>query len=399
MNGETVADIVPGAKDATNSDILTVYSKISGIYAVYRTRERVSVQFADDQTLGSEQRRALVKLNPLRGQINGLIDGWRAIDDDDYRPPHRLLFWRRVHACEIKAKVAMFDRRVSDALIMALQSDQDHAEILLGEIKADLLEERTSAARIDYVAVAALVTALLLIVSGIAGGTAFGLLKSTKPEQVLWLACGAGALGALFSTGIAMRTRQILTDLQVRENRTDAIVRICIGALAGVLLVAMLMAKVVSFDFGAGARSPDAMAEWGDIDIKWILYALVAFIGGFSERLVAGLLEKASAAAAAPSNPLAGATPPATGSGPTATETNPLGLQRSDDDTEAHRSREAPAGDDADGCLAEEEGGPDDATDDSQLPAATGGVEEIEEMPAPASENPQGRARDEELRP
>ena len=357
MTGETVADIVPGAKDSTGSRILIVYSKIREVYAVYGTRDRVSIQFADDQKLGCQQRRALVNLNPYRGQINGLIDGWRAVGEKGYRAPRSFLFWRSVSKCEVRAKVAMFDRRVADALIMALQGDPCHAAGLLAEIKTDLLAERTSTARIDYIAIAALVTVAILLLAGIVGSSLLGLAELTAPARLLWLACGAGALGALFSTGIAMRSRQILTDLQVRENRADAIVRICIGSIAGVLLVAMLMAKVVTFNFMSGLPSDPGAAAVG-AEPGWLLCALVAFVGGFSERLVSGLLERASAGGAAPNNPLAGSTTLPAGADLNANEKNPLGLSKDGDEDkprpgppaaaandEAEESGDAPAAD------------------------------------------------------
>jgi hypothetical protein len=381
MNGETVADIVPGAKDSTGSRILTVYSKIRKTYAVYGTRERVSIQFADDQVLGSEQRRALVNLNPHRGQINGLIDGWRAVGEKGYHAPQRLLFWRAVSKCEIRAKVAMFDRRVADALVMALQADPCHAAALLAEIKTDLLAERTSAARIDYIAIAALVTAAILLVAGIVGSSLFGLAGLTAPARLLWLAGGAGALGALFSTGIAMRSRQILTDLQVRENRADAIVRICIGSVAGVLLVAMLMAKIVTFNFVPGLPA-ESGASAGGAEPSWLLCALVAFVAGFSERLVSGLLERAGASGAVQNNPLAGSTAaPAAGTALAANENNPLGLARSGDEDKARPAAPADADRTAGKLLAAEGTDSGEAPYDGPAAAANDEVGEAGDAP------------------
>ena len=69
-----VADIIKGGKDLTGAEIETVYSKVNATYAVYRTAERVMVQYADEERLGAEQRLALSPLNPIRGEINGLID-------------------------------------------------------------------------------------------------------------------------------------------------------------------------------------------------------------------------------------------------------------------------------------------------------------------------------------
>ena len=341
MNGGTVADIVVGRKDSTGSEILAVYYKICATYAVYGTRDRVGIQFADAPALGAEQRKALTRLNPLPGQINGLIDGWRRSDG---KKPFWLFFWRRADS---------------------------------KEIKADLIEERTSTARIDYVAIAALTATILILVACILTQSRYRSIYEYSPEGItLWRAFGAGALGALFSTGVAMRSRQILTDLQLRENRTDAIVRICIGAIAGVLLVAMLDAQIAKFSLGSGDIS---IPKSGDT--RWLIVAFIAFVAGFSERLVTGLLDRATAAAATQPNPLAGSatgTSRSGGGGTISNETNPLGLQRPDGGAGngGEGGAATPADDHEEGCLAEDEGNEEEATDDTQLPPATGGVEE-----------------------
>lgn len=378
MNGETVADIVTGADDSTGAKILTVYSKIREKYAVYRTRERVGIQFADSPELGGEQRKALAKLNPLRGQINGLIDGWRAAGESGHRSNWKVLFWRSVDSHEVRAKAAMFDRRVADALAMGLQGDPDHAEALLAEIKADLVEERTSVARIDYMAIASLTAAVIVIIACILTRRRSQWIYEFSPVALtLWLAFGAGALGALFSTGMAMRTRGILTDLQLRENRTDAIVRIFIGAIAGVLLVGMLVSGIVTFGLGEGNISLPTG------HLRWVVVGFAAFVAGFSERLVPGLLERATAAAARQRNPLLGSSPAAPGptaGGTTANEANPLGLQRTasadqPDPASAHAGELAVAEEHVDGCVEDVELDEAEATQDVELPPARGGVE------------------------
>ena len=183
MNGETVADIKKGALDSTEAEILTVYAKVIGRYAVYRTSERVMVQFADDQALGAEQRLALAPLNPLLGQVNGLIDGWRLHVQD-----------------KMKAKAAIFDRRIADALRLGLQGQVTHAEALLREIKEDLLEERTSPARVNYLLVASGAALALILLACFATSTPFRTWYDYSPDGWrAWLGFGAGALGATAS--------------------------------------------------------------------------------------------------------------------------------------------------------------------------------------------------------
>ena len=324
MSGASVADIVKGKHDATGEEILCVYAKVLRRYAVYRTAQRVMIQHADDQDMGAEQRAAIAPLNPVRGQINGLIDGWRGNRDP-----------------KAKAKAALFDRRVADALCLGLQGQVDHAELLLREIKDEVLEKRTAPARVNYILVAAATALVLMLVAAIATSTPYRTLYAYSAQGWdLWLGAGAGALGALFSTGIAMRTRAILTDLEPVENRADAAARVAIGAIAGMVLVGLITAGNISLSFGEtglSARGPNA----------WIGMAAAGFAAGFLERLVPGLLEGSaiSGRTGSATNSLAGGTPPAgamrgaTG----ASEQHPLGRPQSPVNGRAVETRPAAA--------------------------------------------------------
>ena len=353
MDGTTVAEIVSGRKDSAGKEILCVYAKVSQVYAVYRTEERVVVQYADDPALGADQRKALAPLNPLRGQINGLIDGWRL--DDRH---------------EQSSKATLFDRRVADALVMALQGDPAHAETLLAEVKADLLEERTSPARVSYMIWAAIAAAGVLAVA-----LAFSelLFRGEATASSLWLGTAAGAIGALFSTAIGMRTRAILTDLHWRENRMDAILRIGIGAIAGAVLVGLLLSDLIELrvgDAAVGAAQRPA----------WLVLALAGFFAGFSERLIPDLLDKVAVATRAAAKPPAASAVPKGGATGPAGETNPLGRPAEPAGSAAESaqvSEEAEGAEhEVDGCVSDIPISEDEITDDSQLPAAMGGVEE-----------------------
>jgi hypothetical protein len=301
---DTIADLMKGGTDCGGAEILTIYTKVSGTFAVYRTRERVVIHYSDDPVLGAEQRKALAPLNPLRGQITGLVDGWRVDEREKFA-----------------SRAALFDRRLADALIVALQGFVTQAEVLLREIRDDVLAERTSLARVYYAVWAAGAAALLVLIACIATSPLIqGAHDFSSEAETLWLATGAGALGALFSTMIALRRRTVLTDLQPRENQADAIVRIAIGAMAGVLLVTFLESDFVSLSLSGEPLLPKG-AE-GD---RWLRVAAAAFLGGFSERLIPDLLEKSAAAASAGAgaNPLAGQATVANPA-PAGGEANPL---------------------------------------------------------------------------
>jgi hypothetical protein len=359
--GTSVADIVVGNTDSTGATILTVYAKVSCKYAVYRTHERVVVHFADDQAAGDSQRAALAQLNALRGQINGLINGWRTSP-------------RSRGYCRATA----FDRRVADALGVALQntpSAVEDAKAMLAAIKEDIFGVRTARARVYY-GVGAAAAALILILLACLFTWKFydsNIYAYSPDGRLLWLALGAGALGAFFSIAVRLQTRAILTDLQKRETISDALTRVAIGAIAGLVLVTVFQTRLVTVSLGniaIAAARPDS----------WLTPAFVAFLAGFSEMLVPGLLDRGSVAPGrgrgAGTDPLAGseANPvraPVTilapaGPGPASCGAPPGG-----------GAGEPPRpDDDVDGGVEGVELSADDITRDVELPAAQGGVEE-----------------------
>lgn len=299
-----VADIVVGKLDAAGSEIETVYSKVVPTYAVYRTAERIVIQYADDDKLGADQRLALAPLNVLKGEINGLIDGWRS----SVVPADNSL-------------ARLFDRRVADAVTIALQGDQANPLTLLQTIKADVLAERTSRARSQYLGVAAVVSVGTFLVASI---LCSGFVPIYANYHALWQAAGFGALGALFSIAISIRDRSILTDLQNRDNTVDAVLRIFIGATAAAILVCLIDIKLVTVSLGGGSSALPP----SDPSVLWAFEIVIAFIAGFSERWVSDLLQRTANLLAANSNPIAGnagAPAAARKDAAVADEKNPLG--------------------------------------------------------------------------
>jgi len=360
MGRSTVSSLVKDKDDSTGAKIETVYAKVVPLYAVYRTAERVIVQYADDDALGSEQRRALIESNPVKGEINGLIDGWRKSKSESQRSRARL-----------------FDRRVADALVVALQGDGAHALELLTDTKRDIVAERTSIARTSYLFTSCAMTALLVLIFGAfyvrdaATRGADGFFDS------MCLSAAVGALGAFFSIALAIRGRQIGTDLQWRDNHTDALLRVVIGAISGMVLYWLLHAKIVTFGFGNVSFGEGNAAT--SLDVKRCLLLVTAFAAGFTERLVGDLLGRAVLGSpGSATNPLAGtARAPATAStaGKTAaTETNPLGNPPVSAGRAVATEPEPCADDLVDGCLSHVALNPDERTRDVELPEASGGV-------------------------
>ena len=286
MDQFSTSQIRLGEPDAHKLEVESVYSRFDPRYAVYRTKERVSIQFADDPELEGEQRKLMARLSPLRGEINGLVDGWRTSSRE-----------RFIRAAQ------RYDRRVADALIVALEGDADSALQILPQIRDDVVAERKSLARFMYLICAAGTAAVLGLIACFAISdfaqtpALFGPLGPYTANT--WLAVAAGTLGAFFSIALGISSRSIHTDLQMMDNVIDAVVRVLIGAIAAVVLQALLDANLFSFHLGATVLG--AMDRKGADGVSFsitpsLVMFVAAFIGGFSERLIPDLLDSATMA-------------------------------------------------------------------------------------------------------
>jgi hypothetical protein len=362
MSAFTVDDVLVGSRDSSGVEVKTVYSKISTRYAVYRTAERVVVQYADDDSKGVEQRVALAALNCPKGEINGLIDGWR----------------QSKRATEV-SKAKIFDRRVADALITCLQGSSEQALLTLATIKADILEERKSVGRSDYMVAAASTMVALMLVFWLFTTNWFDRNLLPFYEEGYWRAATMGAIGAVFSISLQIRSRNVPIDLQFRDNLIDSALRVLIGATSGSILYALLAGRLVSFGFG-GSGSNINIVENAYVGI------VVPFIGGFAERLVGDFIGVATLAGARATNTLAGTEPSrsapdaagrdekhllaAPGTAAVA-DGSPKGPGTLDDSASSTSASE----DDRDCCVAGQAITTNEMTDDTELPEALGGVQ------------------------
>ncbi len=345
---KNVADLKIPGDDAMGVAIVTIYGCKAPEYAVYRTRARVLVQYGDPPQLAADQRKAMARLNPLRGEINGLVDGWRS----------------KPEGSALQSKAERYDRRTGDALILAFEDDVAGAEILLQAVKRDILDERIATARFEYLT-SAFAAALLAVFLAFLF-TSFGSAPMAAAE--IWRAAGAGAVGAFFSISVGIRGRTVLPDLQRTANLMDSVLRILIGMIAAAVLVAFIRSGAMKFDIGSA--SSDAKAE-----NAWLYILLVGFIAGFSERIVPDLLAKVSSTTspAAPATAATGTASPKTDAKPPTSPAGagaPAGTPPPSEDAEQPDPEAA-----SDHCASDIALKDDEVTPDNALPAAAGGVD------------------------
>ncbi|HEX8667353.1 MAG TPA: hypothetical protein VF727_03165 [Allosphingosinicella sp.] len=149
-----VADLELDGPDALGERILSFFGRKPPHYAVYGIRRRVAVHFADDAEEANGQRKILAQLAPLRGEIDGLIDGWRDGSSNS--------FFGLENAARLRSKADRYERRVGDALVLALEDDVPDATATLQAIKQDIINERTAWARFEYL-IAAFATAMIVM--------------------------------------------------------------------------------------------------------------------------------------------------------------------------------------------------------------------------------------------
>ncbi|UVO51133.1 hypothetical protein M0208_11595 [Sphingomonas sp. SUN019] len=337
----SIADLAVGEPDGIGSTIRIIYAKKPPEYAVYGTDNRVLVMFADDPARADKQRVRMSRLNPLRGEVNGLVEDWRLKPGSAPR-------------------AARYDRCVADALIVGFEGDIAAATALLKSIKQGILDERVATARFEYLVVAFVTGVAVMLAITLANAIA----QYGNATVDLLRGGAAGAVGAFFSISLAIRGRTVLPDLQRMANLLDAALRMVIGIIAAVVLIAFIRSGVVSVNIGdaalSGRNAPD-----------WLLVLIYGFVAGFSERFVPDLLAKASATTSAPT-----AQERVEESAPVAAATDTVVDTEAVEGAVATTVPDDPAPEEAgiDSCACDVDLPDDEVTGDADLPPASGGV-------------------------
>jgi hypothetical protein len=279
-----VEDIAVGQPDARGIVVDTIFARVSQKYCVYKSDSdnRIMIQFADDETVGDEQRLCLSRLEPERSTINAEFDGWQSA------------LWKFRRNSNRHSQLVMgFSYRIAQAAVSALSGDPVTGKSQLQSVLDDIQCERLSIGRVEYFLTALAVGVAFVVLAWLALLVPFGCEPPVGDTPMpfgcfangggLVLAIGMASLGALFSIAMAIRDRNIQTDKSRRSNIMDASLRMGVAVVASIVLFALLFSDYVTISFGENEVTGDlSKTAWPAM--------VVAFIAGFFERLVSNFL-------------------------------------------------------------------------------------------------------------
>jgi hypothetical protein len=256
----SVAEIVIGAKDKRGAPIDYVYFKRDN-YAIYRSGPHIPVAYSDTKADADEQIAAL----------SGLL-------------PHRDHLVNVIRDLPLENAKGNYQAQIADALFLGLEKKLEPAKAIIDEALRDALETQARIGRMVYLEWAAgMALAFAAVVIPLGG--AFN--HDTAGIPHLLMAVGAGAIGALLSIAIGIRSRTVAIDGNWKANAMDAGVRVLIGTISAAVLFLLLSSGVLA-DVQAGG------VKFSGKEIIWQVAFLIGFAAGFLERLVPDLLEKSA---------------------------------------------------------------------------------------------------------
>ena len=248
-------------------------------YIVYRTDPGVHVNFSDCAKRESKQREAFTEICPELCELRFLTHEMKST---------KLLSWLSWRNRGGKAEhgghgASLFEHNIAQALMLLMEDRPEQAKAIARAALEMAVVRCTNDNTIRYV-MASMVAALLLAFSVVlASLVSVGNPFSDGSIPAVLTAALFGVLGAAFSVITRVRSFQMKPCQQSNMNYLMAWIRILIGLIAGVMLY-----LVVRHPLGNAMIKPDLLDNWE-------MVAIVGFLGGFAERLVATVFRRSAA--------------------------------------------------------------------------------------------------------
>lgn len=248
----TVDGIVKNREDGRGEMIDHVFYK-RATYAVYLGHTKVLVQYADDEALATDQIKATSEL---------------------------ILMRERLHLLSNRYQGPCYLSQVAEALRLGLEGQAACARATLQYALDDVQDSIARQGRLTY-----LNWAVPLGIAAAVVAIAAGVFIPVDAIAHIPLAAGGGALGALLSIIIAIRTRTIALDADRGANILDATARLLVGIIsAGFLFLILSAGMLPEVKVGAATLVGDGTT--------WQSALIVGFAAGFLERLLPDLLKE-----------------------------------------------------------------------------------------------------------
>lgn len=259
MGGFYCADLAIGKADVNGETVIRIFHRSSDFIVYWaRTsvdpvRESLRICYSSDYTKEIEQRKTMAPLYTLISDIELLIAGWREEKRRFWWPPSFFL------APGTNMRAEYFTWRLADATALSLLGSAPEAKSLLENSKLSVINERRSRGRYNYMTCALL--AVFFIVFSVACGSWAShkldlFIYAEDSSRAVWIyltdlrwrMSAIGAFGAFFSVATGLRNRAIDIDLNSLNNNVDAILRITVGAISGVVMTWLIFGRMIPLD-------------------------------------------------------------------------------------------------------------------------------------------------------
>lgn len=250
-------------------------------YIIYRTCQGVFVHFADDAKNQARQRKAFNKICPELCELRFLTHEMQDTGK------HWYSLWRvgrRSKEPGGGAGASLFEHNLAQAIMLLMEGDEPNARDIATAALTMAVTRSTNDNTIRYVK-SSIVFALMAIVAiGISAAVAPAILPEGGSVSTYLLAALFGVLGAAFSVITRVRSFQMKPCQQSNMNYLMAWTRIGVGLIGGLMLY-LAMGKLL----GNAMINPALLRDWEVV-------AIIGFTGGFAERLVHTVFQRAASA-------------------------------------------------------------------------------------------------------
>lgn len=261
-----IEDIQINKPDSRGLLVTHIHSRVSKRYVIYMTEKDVRIHFADNDDMGVNQRADLWEVLALHSKVEALLQDYMTSD----RPDHA-------------KKLRKYRNAIAGALHTSLTGNVAAGVEDMRSIRDAIIEERAAAVRCQHLLYAGVATLAVIIIARILHSDAFDSLFETFSDQIsptYWHAASIGAIGALFSIAMQIRDRPVRLYDKNWDDAINATMRILVGAISAVLLVALLQSNLVTLAINntrvAFSNNPH-------------LLTVIAFAAGFAEKLVSDI--------------------------------------------------------------------------------------------------------------